>query len=69
MKSISGKKLKGILERKGWIHHRTTGSHWIYKNLDYKLSVSIPIHGNKDLPMGTLKSIMKDTNLTENDLI
>ncbi len=26
MKSISGKKLKQILEKKGWIHHRTTGS-------------------------------------------
>ncbi len=68
MKSISGKKLKRILERKGWIHHRTTGSHWIYKNPDFKVAVSIPIHSNKDLPIGTVKSIMKDANLTEQDL-
>jgi hypothetical protein len=31
--------------------------------------VVVPIHGNKDLPIGTLKNIMKDTNLTEDDLI
>jgi predicted RNA binding protein YcfA (HicA-like mRNA interferase family) len=68
MKSISGKKLKQILEKKGWIHHRTTGSHWIYKNADLKIAVSIPVHNNKDLPIGTLKSIIKDANLTENDL-
>jgi len=29
MKSISGKKLKQIIEKRGWIHHRTTGSHWV----------------------------------------
>jgi predicted RNA binding protein YcfA (HicA-like mRNA interferase family) len=29
----------------------------------------VPIHGNKDLPIGTLKDIMKDANLTEDDLI
>jgi predicted RNA binding protein YcfA (HicA-like mRNA interferase family) len=68
MKIISGKVLKSILEKKGWIHHRTTGSHWIYKNIEMKEVVSIPIHGNKDLPIGTLKRIMKDTNLTEEDL-
>lgn len=68
MKSISGKKLKRILERKAWIHNRTTGSNWIYKNPVFKVAVSIPIHGNKDLPIGTLKNIMKDANLTEKDL-
>ena len=69
MKSISGKKLKQILEKKGWIHHRTTGSHWVYKNPAFKGVASIPIHGNKDLPIGTLKSIMKDANLTDDDLL
>ena len=68
MKSISGKKLKQILEKKGWLHHRTTGSHWVYKNPKFVRAVSIPIHGNRDLPIGTLRSIMKDAGLMEADL-
>jgi predicted RNA binding protein YcfA (HicA-like mRNA interferase family) len=31
--------------------------------------LSIPVHSNRDLPIGTLKSIMKDANLTEDDLV
>ncbi|MBD1824706.1 type II toxin-antitoxin system HicA family toxin [Cyanobacteria bacterium FACHB-DQ100] len=30
--------------------------------------LSIPVHGNRDLPKGTLKSILKDADLTEEDL-
>jgi predicted RNA binding protein YcfA (HicA-like mRNA interferase family) len=67
MKSISGKKLAKILEKKGWILVKTRGSHFKFeKGQD---SLIVPIHGNKDLPIGTLKSIMKDANLTENDLL
>jgi predicted RNA binding protein YcfA (HicA-like mRNA interferase family) len=67
MKSISGKKLAQILEKKGWILVKTKGSHFKYqKGSD---SVSVPIHSNRDLPIGTLKSIMKDANLTEDDLL
>jgi predicted RNA binding protein YcfA (HicA-like mRNA interferase family) len=30
--------------------------------------LSIPVYSNRDLPIGTLKSIMKDAGLTEKDL-
>jgi predicted RNA binding protein YcfA (HicA-like mRNA interferase family) len=30
--------------------------------------LSIPVHGNRDLPTGTLRSILKDAGLTEEDL-
>jgi len=33
-----------------------------------RVILSIPVHGNKDLPIGTLKSILKDAGLTEDDL-
>jgi predicted RNA binding protein YcfA (HicA-like mRNA interferase family) len=69
MKSISGKKIKKLLEIKGWIHHRTTGSHWVYKNPVTRKAISIPIHGNRDLPIGTLKSIMKDAELSADDIV
>jgi predicted RNA binding protein YcfA (HicA-like mRNA interferase family) len=56
---ISGKNFCKLLEKQGWIHHRTTGSHYIYKKVGTKQIISVPVHKNKDLPPGTLKSLMK----------
>ena len=67
MKSISGKSLAKILENKGWMLKKTRGSHFKYQKGED--AVSVPVHGNRDLPIGTLKSIMKDANLTEEDLL
>jgi predicted RNA binding protein YcfA (HicA-like mRNA interferase family) len=33
------------------------------------MSISIPIHGNQDLKMGMLQSLMKQANLSESDLL
>ncbi|HBC41034.1 MAG TPA: hypothetical protein DCZ88_03815 [Pseudanabaena sp.] len=68
MKSVSGKTLCKIVERKGWELKRVTGSHHIYIKPSSDAILSIPVHGNRDLPTGTLRSIMKDAELTEKDL-
>jgi predicted RNA binding protein YcfA (HicA-like mRNA interferase family) len=68
MKSISGKALCKIIERNDWILKRVTGSHHIYAKKGVAAIVSIPVHGNRDLPIGTLKGILKDADLTEEDL-
>ena len=46
MKSISGKKLGKILEKKGWRLVRVKGSHHRYQKENQ--SISIPIHANQD---------------------
>lgn len=68
MKAISGKTLCKILERNGWELKRITGSHYIYAKEGVDVILSIPVHSNRDLPKGTLKSIMKDAELIEEDL-
>ena len=68
MKSISGKKLCKIVEQKGWILKKITGSHHIYEKLDQNKIISIPIHKNQDLKIGALKSLMKIAELTEDEL-
>ena len=68
MKAISGKKLCKIVEKNGWEIKRITGSHHIYTKEDVDAILSIPVHGNRDLPIGTLTSIMKNAELTEDDL-
>jgi predicted RNA binding protein YcfA (HicA-like mRNA interferase family) len=57
-----------ILERNGWELKRVTGSHHIYAKEGVDAILSIPVHSNRDLPKGTLRSIMKDAELTEEDL-
>ncbi len=68
MKSISGKKLCKIVEKKGWILKKITGSHHIYVKSDENNILSIPVHRNQDLKIGTLKSIMKIAQLSQDDL-
>lgn len=68
MKSISGKKLCKIVEKKGWILKKVTGSHHIYNKPNENKILSIPVHRNRDLKLGTLKSIMKIAQLSEDDL-
>ena len=68
MKSISGKKLCKVIEKFGWKLARIKGSHHIYTKENVSTIVVIPIHGNRDLPIGTLKGMLKDAGLNENDI-
>ena len=68
MKSVYGKKLCKIVEKKGWILRKVTGSHHIYIKSGVDKILSIPVHKNQDLKIGTLKALMKIAELTENDL-
>ena len=69
MKSISGKRLCKIVEQKGWILRRITGSHHIYENPDEEQILSIPVHRNQDLKIGMLRALMKIAQLSEDDLL
>jgi predicted RNA binding protein YcfA (HicA-like mRNA interferase family) len=69
MKSISGKQLCKLVEQKGWILQRVTGSHHIYANPELKQILSIPVHRNQDLKIGTLKALMNKAQLSEEDLL
>jgi predicted RNA binding protein YcfA (HicA-like mRNA interferase family) len=68
MKSVSGKELCKVVESYGWELKRIRGSHHIYSKEGVELILVIPVHGNRDLPVGTLKGIMKDAELSEKDL-
>ncbi len=68
MKSVSGKTLCKIVEQHGWILKRVNGSHHIYTQSGSTAIIVIPVHGNRDLPIGTLKALLNDASLTEDDL-
>jgi len=68
MKSVSGKELARILERKGWTLLRVQGSHYIYGKTGNDARLSVPIHRNQNLKVGLLRHLMKLAGLSEHDL-
>lgn len=51
-----------MIESDGWYLHRTKGSHHHFKHDVKKGIVTIP-HPKKDVPLGTVKSILKQAGL------
>ncbi len=66
MKTITGRDLCRILEKKGWILVRVRGSHHCYGKGDEK--VFVPVHASTDLKNGMQRDLMSQTGLTEADL-
>ena len=56
---ISGKRIVRQLKKAGWVIVSQAGSHVKLKK-DNKITI-VPVHGSKDLPRGTIKSIEKQT--------
>jgi predicted RNA binding protein YcfA (HicA-like mRNA interferase family) len=55
------KELIKLLEKHGFVFVRQSGSHAIYRKTGQKIIV-VPIH-SKDIPTGTLNSILKDADI------
>jgi len=56
-----------VLESKGFFFVSQTGSHAKYRKLNgRKMTVIVPIH-EKDIRHGTLRSILRQSGLSEND--
>jgi predicted RNA binding protein YcfA (HicA-like mRNA interferase family) len=58
------KKVEKILKKNGWIHIRTSGSHFQFKKVGIDFVATVPNHGAKDLSIGVLKSLEKGTGLS-----
>ena len=56
-----------VLERKGFVLARQSGSHKIYKNKK-GVRVTIPYHSGKILHPKVLKSIMRDAEISMDEL-
>lgn len=67
MKSVSGKEMCRILERRGWVLTRIRSSHHRYQKPGHP-PVTVPVHKNKALKAGTQHEIMKHAGLTDADL-
>lgn len=68
MKSVSGRRLAKLAEKKGWVLARVSGSHHVYTMEGRIERLVIPIHGNRDLKTGLQRALMKIIPLEEKDL-
>ena len=66
--NLSPKYLIKTLEKNGFIFKRSKGSHQLYFNPNTNKTVIVPIHGGKDLKMGTFLAILKQAGININDL-
>ncbi len=65
LNGVSGRAVLRALERAGFRVERVTGSHHVLRHPGMPGSkVILPLHGARDLPPGTLRSIISQSGLT-----
>lgn len=65
--TVPGARLVKALQVAGFELTRVSGSHHRLKHEDGR-STTVPVHGNKDVPKGTLRAILRDCELTVAEL-
>jgi predicted RNA binding protein YcfA (HicA-like mRNA interferase family) len=66
--SLSGKQIVSILKKSGFAIERQKGSHVFMKHTDGRATV-IPIHKGETIGPGLLSKILRDVEMTKNDLL
>ena len=64
----SPKKIIHLLEQKGYLLKRVTGSHHIFFHKESRKTVVVPVHGNKDIPKGTFISILRQAGISKDEI-
>jgi predicted RNA binding protein YcfA (HicA-like mRNA interferase family) len=59
---MNSKELISALLADGWEHVATRGSHWQFRHPQKLGKVTVP-HPKRDLPMGTVQSVLKQAKL------
>jgi predicted RNA binding protein YcfA (HicA-like mRNA interferase family) len=60
---VSGKRVLAALLRGGYIVTHVRGSHHYLRHPEKQGLITVPVHGNRDLPTGTLRAILNQAEL------
>jgi predicted RNA binding protein YcfA (HicA-like mRNA interferase family) len=66
--SVKPRQLIRFLEQNGFVLDHTSGSHFIFYNPGSRRRAVVPQH-NRDLPKGTLMSLLREAGFTREELI
>ena len=64
---LTARELIAVLKKHGFVLDRQSGSHAIFIHKDGRRT-TVPIHGKRDIGKGLIRQIMKDTELSVDDL-
>ena len=68
--SLKARDVIRALQKAGFSIVRTTGSHSrLVHNSDRTRQTTVPVHSRKDIPLGTLRSIIDQAGLTVDEFI
>jgi predicted RNA binding protein YcfA (HicA-like mRNA interferase family) len=68
VKTLSGKEMARVLERRGWNLLRVKGSHHVYGLAGSTLRISVPVHGNHPLKIGLQRHFMRLAGIPAEEL-
>jgi predicted RNA binding protein YcfA (HicA-like mRNA interferase family) len=66
---ISGKAVVQVLQREGYVLLRIRGSHHYLRKPGATTLAVVPVHGNRDLPSGTLRAIIRQAGMTVDEFV
>ncbi len=64
---LTAQQLIRVLERKGWEHDRSRGSHHIYVHTATRRTLSVPV-ARRVMSIGTLGRLLKDADISRDEL-
>ncbi|WP_089728580.1 type II toxin-antitoxin system HicA family toxin [Candidatus Thiosymbion oneisti] len=67
LKVFSGKEICRLLQRHGFQEVRKKGSHVIMQKLNNGISITIPIPDHKEIRIGTLLSIIRQSGVRRSE--
>lgn len=66
--NLSSKFLIQLLEQNQFVFKRSKGSHHLFYNNESKKTVTVPVHGGKDLKKGTFLAILKQAGIDKTSI-
>ncbi|MPZ33170.1 MAG: addiction module toxin, HicA family [Rhodospirillales bacterium] len=64
---VSGRELMAALGRKGFQVIRVKGSHHVLRHADGRMTV-VPVHGREEIGPGLLAKILRDCDMSRDEL-
>ena len=64
---IRCEELVRVLKKAGFVEKRQKGSHLTMWRESDKRRVTVPIHSAREIPVGTLRSILRDADISTDD--
>ena len=65
--TLSSREIIRILKARGFVQVRQSGSHAIFRHPDGRRT-TVPVHGKRDIGRGLLRQIMRDADITREEL-